>query len=104
MVERTGPGELANEVQRAEHSARVAKAVSHPLRLRIVAFLGAHGAQSVTGLASRLGVNQANVSQHLRILRDQGIVVNVRQGKIVRYAVSRDCLNTLVTFLDQCSE
>ncbi|WP_319475971.1 metalloregulator ArsR/SmtB family transcription factor [Marispirochaeta aestuarii] len=42
----------------------------------------------VNALARRLGISQAAVSQHLRVLRDAGVVAADRQGYFVHYRVS----------------
>jgi DNA-binding transcriptional ArsR family regulator len=51
----------------------VPKAVGNPVRLRIVAAL-CEGEENVGGLAERLDLKQAIVSQQLRILRMSGLV------------------------------
>jgi ArsR family transcriptional regulator len=60
---------------------------SSPVRLRIMDLLGA-GEQSVGGLAGQLNVSMANVSQHLRLMRNQGAVGFRREGKTVYYRVA----------------
>ncbi|MEA1921295.1 MAG: metalloregulator ArsR/SmtB family transcription factor [Pseudomonadota bacterium] len=60
---------------------------SSPVRLRIMSILGA-GEQSVGELAEQLDVSMANVSQHLRLMRNQGAVGFRREGKTVYYRVA----------------
>jgi len=43
----------------------------------------------VTALASQLGITPAAVSQHLRILRDAGIVKDQKQGLYVHYQLNK---------------
>lgn len=43
---------------------------------------------SVSEIASRLDMPQPNVSKHLRLLRDAGIVVTERAGKEVRCTIA----------------
>ena len=78
-------GSLAEERPRAAHLADVLKALAHPARLRIVAAL-CEGEESVIGLAERLGLPQAIVSQQLRILRMSGLVAAAREKGFARYA------------------
>jgi DNA-binding transcriptional ArsR family regulator len=67
-------------------AARLAQALSHPVRLRILELLRNQGAY-VMHLTSMLGRPQANISQHLAILRDAGMVTDEREGMTVVYRV-----------------
>jgi DNA-binding transcriptional ArsR family regulator len=66
--------------------ADVAQALAHPVRLAILELLRDEGAY-VMHLTTMLGRPQANVSQHLAILRDAGLVVDEREGMTVVYRV-----------------
>ncbi|MBN1459996.1 MAG: winged helix-turn-helix transcriptional regulator [Armatimonadetes bacterium] len=68
---------------------RIFKALADPTRARIVAEL-ADGGLCVGALAYRLGVTHSAVSQHLRILREAGLVDGERQGYRVHYSLQRD--------------
>jgi len=69
-----------------EGSAGVAHALAHPMRLRILELLRNEGAY-VMHLTTVLRRPQANISQHLAILRDAGLVVDEREGMTVVYRV-----------------
>jgi DNA-binding transcriptional ArsR family regulator len=62
------------------------QALSHPTRIAIVELLR-NGELSAGALMERLGVEQANVSQHLTVLRAKHIVVNRKAGNQVFYTV-----------------
>lgn len=64
--------------------ADICKAFADPKRLFIIKEL-AQGERSVGELAEKLGVRSANVSQHLAILRDRGIVEARREGTTLFY-------------------
>lgn len=49
------------------------KAIAHPLRLKILCFISQKNA-CVQDIVIKLGTTQSNVSQHLRILKDGGVV------------------------------
>ncbi|GAB3599569.1 ArsR/SmtB family transcription factor [Microbacterium tumbae] len=49
-------------------------AVHHPVRRRIVDYLGLHGASQVTTLAKALGLQVGSISHHLRMLERAGVV------------------------------
>jgi DNA-binding transcriptional ArsR family regulator len=94
-------GSLAEARPRAKYLADVLKALAHPARLRIVAAL-CEGEESVIGLAGRLGMPQAIVSQQLRILRMSGLVAAEREAGFARYALAQPRLRQLVSCLEGC--
>ncbi len=67
--------------------AEVAKALGHGHRLEILELL-AQGERSVEALADRLGLPIANASQHLRLMRRNGLLASRREGKRVFYRLS----------------
>ena len=81
-----------------EELAEIFKALSDPTRLRLVKLLSeclrgeCKVALCVNALAHRLGVTQSAVSQHLRVLRQAGLVRGKRRGTFVHYSLDRDRL------------
>jgi ArsR family transcriptional regulator len=69
--------------------AEVAQALGHAHRLELLEHL-AQGERSVEGLAARTGLNFANASRHLQILRRARLVEAQRQGKHVLYRLAGD--------------
>ncbi|HEY7723834.1 MAG TPA: metalloregulator ArsR/SmtB family transcription factor [Anaeromyxobacteraceae bacterium] len=104
-LHRTGDaGEaLADSDRRAAHVSDVLKAVAHPLRVRIVATL-CRGEEHVSGLAEKLGVPQAIVSQQLRILRLHDLVAVTRVNGFARYRLAERQLRSLVSCMERCEE
>jgi ArsR family transcriptional regulator len=94
-------GSLAEERPQAARLAEVLKALAHPARLRIVAIL-CEREESVMGLAERLDIKQAIVSQQLRILRMSHLVAATRQDGFSRYALAEPRLRDLVACLEGC--
>lgn len=70
-----------------ELHAELLKALAHPRRLEIVNLLRDQKL-SVTDIYEMLDLPQANISQHLMILREAGVVVTHRQGKQIFYSIS----------------
>lgn len=66
--------------------ADIFQALAHPTRLAIIELLQ-NGELSAGELMGKLGMEQANVSQHLAILRSKLIVVNRKAGNQVFYSV-----------------
>ena len=73
------------------------QALGHPTRIAIIELLR-DGELSAGALIERLGIEQANVSQHLAVLRAKQIVMNRKAGNQVFYSV-RDPLITEVLAL-----
>jgi DNA-binding transcriptional ArsR family regulator len=66
--------------------ADIFQALAHPTRIAILEFLG-KGELSAGALMEKLGMEQANVSQHLSVLRSKRIVNNRKVGNQVFYSV-----------------
>lgn len=95
-------------MNKTEKLAEFFKALSDPTRLKVVKLLngsssgitlndctpetctGKGGPLCVNALTNRLGVTQSAVSQHLRVLRQAGIVRGKRKGAFVHYSINRD--------------
>ncbi|MEX1997809.1 MAG: metalloregulator ArsR/SmtB family transcription factor [Candidatus Andersenbacteria bacterium] len=67
--------------------ADLLKALAHPRRLEIINLLQ-NQALSVTDMQEMLALPQANLSQHLQILRKQGVVTDRREGKQIFYRLA----------------
>ncbi len=74
------------EEERLEELAEFLKALAHPIRLKIISVL-IDSRQCVKNLSEILGASQPNISQHLTILRNKGIVGCRRDGSIVCYYI-----------------
>ena len=64
--------------------AEVCKSMANPIRLKILNVLQ-HGEQSVEAMAKLLELRKANLSQHLAVLRQRGIVATRREGLNIYY-------------------
>ena len=71
-----------------EKAAELLRALSHPVRLRIIELLGG-GELCVKSLGGLLGVSQSSVSQHLTRLRYAGLIESERKGHLVCYRLVR---------------
>jgi len=69
-----------------DRAARSLKALSHPLRLKILCILGDQ-AISVQDIVEAVGTSQSNISQHLAIMRDKEILMTERKANKVFYYV-----------------
>lgn len=68
----------------------LAKALGHPTRVRIIRILRAEDGASCSALVAALSLAQSTVSEHLRLLREAGIViVDPGDGRTYRVDVHR---------------
>jgi DNA-binding transcriptional ArsR family regulator len=80
-------------------TAKVLDALGDPTRRRILEIVR-DGAIPVGRIASRLPVSRPAVSQHLRVLKDAGLVRDRQEGTRRLYAVDPAGLAALRTYLD----
>jgi ArsR family transcriptional regulator len=78
---------LLDRDEDVERASRSLKAMSHPLRLKILCTLGDEEV-SVQEIVEFVGTSQSNISQHLAILRDKGILASRKDANRVFYRVS----------------
>lgn len=76
-----------NTQKTLEQAARLFKAISEVPRLRLVRLLS-KGEASVSELAAAEGEAISTISQRLRILRNEDVVLRRRQGKQIRYMLA----------------
>jgi ArsR family transcriptional regulator len=67
--------------------ASICRGLADPKRLLIINALR-EGERTVTGLCDELGLPQANVSQHLAVLREKGLVRARKDGHFAHYSLT----------------
>lgn len=70
-----------------EVAAEIMRALAHPLRLQILSFIDKKGTTHVNRIYTALKLEQSITSQHLRILRNAGLVRTERDGKFIFYSL-----------------
>lgn len=80
--------------------AAFAKAVSHPIRVRILRMLARKEARACSVIVDELPLAQSTVSEHLRILRSAGLVRANEQGLRVSYCIVPAALKRFKALLD----
>jgi len=76
-------------------ASRSLKAISHPLRLKILCVLG-KGEMSVQDILNTVGTTQSNVSQHLCLLKDKGIVAARKDANRVYYSLKNETVKKIL--------
>ena len=91
--------------------AALAKALSHPARLRVLQALGARGECLCGEVVEVVGLAQSTVSQHLKVLREAGLVCGTVDGPRTCYclnpaglAQARDAFHDLFGALCACCD
>jgi len=67
-------------------ASQAIKAIAHPLRLKILCVLGEQEI-SVQDIVEMVGTSQSNISQHLAILRDKGVLSTRKDANRVFYRI-----------------
>jgi len=80
------------------------KGVAHPIRLAIMEVLKEDTKMCVTDIHQKLGIEQAVASQHLKILKDRGILESYKEGKQSFYFIKNDNFKNLLAYIEQCNE
>jgi ArsR family transcriptional regulator, arsenate/arsenite/antimonite-responsive transcriptional repressor len=75
--------------------AKLAKALGHPARIRILRLLAARETCITGDVVAELPLAQSTVSEHLRILREAGLVQSTPDGTRSTYCLSRTGLAAL---------
>jgi ArsR family transcriptional regulator, arsenate/arsenite/antimonite-responsive transcriptional repressor len=81
--------------------ADIAKALSHPARIRILKILTETDSCIVGSIVDQLPLAQATVSQHLKELRRVGLITGEIEGPRVCYCVNNKTLNEAKKAIDK---
>jgi len=78
-----------------EERSRILRAIAHPARMEIVIRLKEDGC-NVSRIQKNLGLPQSTISQHLRVLKNAGIVTSQRDGTKVCYSLKITVLREII--------
>ncbi len=73
-----------------EQIARFAKAMGHPARMAILSFLSNQESCYFGGIHEELPIAKATVSQHLKELKDAGLIQGEIEGPKVKYCINKE--------------
>jgi len=79
-------GRLIDKDEDILQASMAIKAIAHPLRLKILCVL-ADEELSVQDIVDNVGTSQSNISQHLAILRDKGVLATRKDANRVYYRI-----------------
>lgn len=86
-MQKTDQTNLIEHDEHIEQASHALKAMSHPLRLKILCVLGGQE-MSVQDIVELVGTTQSNISQHLAILREKDVLRTRKDANRVYYRVS----------------
>ncbi len=78
-----------------EDLARLAKALGHSARIHILRFLSRKEARVCSQIVDELPLAQSTVSEHLRILKEAGLIRSSEEGARVGYCINYETLRRL---------
>lgn len=83
----------ANLTPDEERLAKMMKAMGNPTRLWIMRYLTEHPMCITADIVDATPLAQATVSQHLKVLRDAGLISGTVEGPAINYCVDNDNLD-----------
>lgn len=84
--------------------AEIFKVLSVETRVKIIDLLKANGALGVKDISEKLGITPPAVSQHLKILKQAGLVRSERQGYWIPYSINEEAMEDCREILNEvCS-
>ena len=73
--------------EKLQYSTLLMRALAHPLRLKILEFIDQNGNIHVQQIYNSLKLEQSITSQHLRIMREAGVLNAKKEGKFSFYSI-----------------
>ncbi len=80
--------DFADLADKAQEAARLMKLLSNERRLLLLCHLANAGEMSVNALAAAVGLSQSALSQHLALMREDGLVTFRRDGQTLHYKIA----------------
>ena len=82
-------------------STELMRALAHPLRLKILEFLDQNKNIQVNQIYNTLKIEQSIASQHLRILKNAGVLVADKDGKYMHYTIDYQRVSNAVKAINR---
>lgn len=87
--------------EKLQVSTELMRALAHPLRLKILEFLDQNKNIQVNQIYNTLKIEQSIASQHLRILKNAGILVADKDGKYMHYDIDYQRVSNAVKAINR---
>jgi ArsR family transcriptional regulator len=79
---------------------KVLKAIADETRFKILKLLLQHN-YCVRALSRKLELSESAISQHIKVLREAGLLIGVKKGYYMHYDVDRDALHKLSSKIEE---
>ena len=89
------------KMQLYEKQADIAKAIAHPVRVAALEFVK-DGEQCVCDIAEAVGTERSNLSKHLSVMVNAGVLASRKDGLKVMYRVKTPCVVRFLGCLKDC--
>jgi ArsR family transcriptional regulator len=89
------------EMQLFIKQAEIAKAISHPVRVAVLEFVK-DGEQCVCDIAAAVGSERSNLSKHLSIMVNAGVLASRKDGLKVMYCIKTPCVQKFLACIKEC--
>ncbi len=90
--------------KRLEKALKKLRAVTHPKRIAIIKMLSEKPKMNVKQIYTKLMIEQAASSHHLKLLRLSGILNANREGKEIYYSINSSNFEHFIDCIDKCNE
>ena len=87
--------------EKLQVSTELMRALAHPLRLKILEFLDQNKNIQVNQIYNTLKIEQSIASQHLRILKNAGVLVADKDGKYMHYTIDYQRVSNAVRAINR---
>ena len=87
--------------EKLQVSTELMRALAHPLRLKILEFLDQNKNIQVNQIYNTLKIEQSIASQHLRILKNAGVLVADKDGKYMHYTIDYQRVSNAVKAINR---
>lgn len=91
---------MNNKDEKLDKNIKILKALAHPIRFEIVAFL-LDGRKCVCEISKKLNYEQPYISKGLKVLKNAGIIRDEKIGLNVYYSLEMLCMKDFVTCLNK---
>lgn len=95
------PGQMMQVLPDDERLARLAKALAHPVRVAIVRYLLSLGECVCTDLTEIVPKAHSTAMQHLKVLKEAGLICSVQDGRNVYYGVDPTARQQLKALINE---
>jgi len=92
--------DILSNKETLENQAQIFSLLGSEVRLKIVHLILKHEKLCVCDLSDILDMNQSPISQHLRKLKDAGVLVNQREGLVIHYFIPHKMISKIKALIE----